>query len=68
MAVHFDFVLDDQDAENLFEILDMEKIRLLDKGMEAFMARDFEKQKFYKRSATYVEDIKVQMKNIQVGS
>lgn len=62
--VHFKFSLSDIDAENLFDIINSEKIRVLDRAMEAFCAGKKKEQRAYKKHAKYIDSLKSKLKRI----
>jgi hypothetical protein len=69
VSVHFDFVLSDQDAENLMEIIHLEKCNMLTKAIEAQCSTDRSdraKVKGLRASARYIDSLKKKMLNKRV--
>ena len=62
--VYFKFSLSDIDAENLFGIINAEKIRVLDKAIEALCDGKKKEQKAYKKHAKYIDSLKSKIKRI----
>jgi hypothetical protein len=63
MAVHFDFILDDADAENLMQWVAMERNHCNSEALHAYALHNKKLAKAYKASAKYVEEVMRKMKN-----
>lgn len=61
--VQFNFKLSDQDAENLFDIIQSEYCRMLENSIHE---QDVPKAVWYRKHARYIQELKAKLKNRRV--
>ena len=62
-SIHFNFILSENDAENLIDIINDEKRRCLELRIEALSQKKMAEAKWFLKRSKYINSLKKKMKN-----